>query len=716
MEEGILSKWTNVMKGWQFRWFVLDQVQGLFSYSTSREKMQRGVRRGCVRLQGAVLGIDNEDDTTFTITVDGKTFHFQATNSVERQRWIQALEDTIKRHSQSHFKSYRMVSKSEISLAAFEKRLGETDSYLQLLLKEIDQLQSKHDAAEDATIRSKYEDILVKAREMAEITKHAIVLLQIAKNASLPETALSGSPKTITGSEVFPSGPLISSKTSDVACSNHKSGMVVDGKEDDSTNTAPDATDDVEIGSECLEPALKPRKSQHSKPSELTNAIPATSYSSSEDEDEDFFDAEDEQFKDCEAQMGLARGGTEAKLEPFGAPLARSPSLELKDVIDYDALYDEDDSLKEDVDMKSHGSVITHLLSQVRIGMDLTKIVLPTFILERRSLLEMYSDFFAHPDLFTEIADGTSPADRMIRVLKWYLSSFHAGRKSSVAKKPYNPILGETFRCFWNLHETERGDKVKTGPLPWVGQNDLSFVAEQVSHHPPISAFYAEHPKKRITVNAHIYTKSSFLGMSVAVHNVGQGKLTLLDHKEEYICTFPSGYGRSILTVPWIELGGKVSLICPATGYSANIEFKCKQFFSSDVNKIVAEVLPPNSKKSILRVEGEWNGAMIAKWPSGKNEVFINVARLPIFKKRCKKVMEQGDYESRRLWRAVTYGLKVNDIDAATAAKYELEQRQREEAAERKASGSSWETKLFQPIGENWVFTNPLEKREPTKQ
>jgi len=32
--------------------------------------------------------------------------------------------------------------------------------------------------------------------------------------------------------------------------------------------------------------------------------------------------------------------------------------------------------------------------------MDLTKIVLPTFILERRSLLEMFADFFSHPDLF----------------------------------------------------------------------------------------------------------------------------------------------------------------------------------------------------------------------------------------------------------------------------------------------------------------------------
>ena len=50
--------------------------------------------------------------------------------------------------------------------------------------------------------------------------------------------------------------------------------------------------------------------------------------------------------------------------------------------------------------MDQHGSVITHLLSQVKLGMDLTKVVLPTFILERRSLLEMYADFFAHPDIF----------------------------------------------------------------------------------------------------------------------------------------------------------------------------------------------------------------------------------------------------------------------------------------------------------------------------
>jgi len=35
----------------------------------------------CLNFQGAVIGIDDEDDSTFTITVDQKTFHFQGTLS-----------------------------------------------------------------------------------------------------------------------------------------------------------------------------------------------------------------------------------------------------------------------------------------------------------------------------------------------------------------------------------------------------------------------------------------------------------------------------------------------------------------------------------------------------------------------------------------------------------------------------------------------------------
>ena len=78
--------------------------------------------------------------------------------------------------------------------------------------------------------------------------------------------------------------------------------------------------------------------------------------------------------------------------------------------------------------------------------------------------------------------------------------------------------------------------------------------------------------------------------------------MNVLDHGEDYVLTFPSAYGRSIMTTPWVELGGAVRISCPQSGFSANVEFKTKQFFSSDQNKVTAEVFAPNGKKSVLKV------------------------------------------------------------------------------------------------------------------
>ena len=64
------------------------------------------------------------------------------------------------------------------------------------------------------------------------------------------------------------------------------------------------------------------------------------------------------------------------------------------------------------------------------------------------------------------------PFERMKRIVKWYLSGFY--KKPKGLKKPYNPILGETFRCYW---EHPNGSK-------------SYYMSEQVSHHPPISANY----------------------------------------------------------------------------------------------------------------------------------------------------------------------------------------------------------------------------------
>lgn len=165
------------------------------------------------------------------------------------------------------------------------------------------------------------------------------------------------------------------------------------------------------------------------------------------------------------------------------------------------------------------------------------QVVLPTFILEKRSLLEMYADFMAHPDLLLAITGGATPEERVISFVEYYLTAFHEGRKGTLAKKPYNPIIGETFHCSWEVPK----DRVKS---KWTSSNSsfschehpvaddpsksykLRFVAEQVSHHPPISCFYCECKEKRLCVNTHVWTKSKFMGMSVGVSMIGEGKLT----------------------------------------------------------------------------------------------------------------------------------------------------------------------------------------------
>lgn len=158
--------------------------------------------------------------------------------------------------------------------------------------------------------------------------------------------------------------------------------------------------------------------------------------------------------------------------------------------------------------------------------------VLPTFILEKRSLLEMYADFMSHPDLFVAITDGSSAEDRMVRFVEYYLTSFHEGRKGAIAKKPYNPIIGETFHCSWKVPRTREAPKEPSqgSPDPAASQDpyQVRFVAEQVSHHPPVSGFYAECQERRMCVNTHVWTKSKFMGMSIGVSMIGEGEPTCL--------------------------------------------------------------------------------------------------------------------------------------------------------------------------------------------
>lgn len=387
--------------------------------------------------------------------------------------------------------------------------------------------------------------------------------------------------------------------------------------------------------------------------------------------------------------------------------------------INYDFFYEN----PQESELKLECSIIRHMLGQIKVGMDLSKVTLPTFILERRSLLEMYADHFSHAQLFSAITDGETSRDRMISSLKWYLSSFHAGRDYNVAKKPYNPLLGETFMCYYDLDAKCKG-QVDGGPVPWAKPSSVAFYAEQVSHHPPVSAFYAENVEKRVMCNAHIWTKSRLTGLSIGVINAGRAVISLLDHSEQYIFTFPAAYAKGILhRKPYVELSGTVNVVCPQTGYKAEVEFLMKNMFNSKPNRLYCQVFTPGKTSPTEIIEGDWTGTLKYKKRHNEhaNEIFLDVTATPLCKKIVRSLHEQGEKESRYLWRRVTAALFIDNLDLATKYKNELENTQREEEKLRKQNNSLYEPARFKRVAKDdeespWWYYPSLVDRLQTIQ
>lgn len=88
-------------------------------------------------------------------------------------------------------------------------------------------------------------------------------------------------------------------------------------------------------------------------------------------------------------------------------------------------------------------------------------------------------------------------------------------------KKPLNPFLGEQFIGSWT---------------------DTKLYAEQVSHHPPVTAYYIENAKRGVTFEGHNAQRTSFSGRTINVKQTGHALLRVTvspTESETYLVTFP---------------------------------------------------------------------------------------------------------------------------------------------------------------------------------
>ena len=100
---------------------------------------------------------------------------------------------------------------------------------------------------------------------------------------------------------------------------------------------------------------------------------------------------------------------------------------------------------------------------------------LPGLDLPRNLTTQSSEKPFSFPSRSSPPASPASFTDIVILLSHPDLALF----QGSIAKKPYNPIIGETFHCSWDLPSSS--DQSNGAPE----NSRVTFVAEQVSHHPP---------------------------------------------------------------------------------------------------------------------------------------------------------------------------------------------------------------------------------------
>ncbi|GAA96293.1 uncharacterized protein L969DRAFT_91740 [Mixia osmundae IAM 14324] len=345
-------------------------------------------------------------------------------------------------------------------------------------------------------------------------------------------------------------------------------------------------------------------------------------------------------------------------------------------------------------------SILMGIISQLRPGVDLSRITLPVFVLEPRSMLERVTDFLSSPDLIFGTGSNPDSKERFIQVLRYFLAGWHIKPKG--VKKPYNPILGEFFRCRYDYNDGTVG----------------YYIAEQVSHHPPISAYYFVSPENSLVIYGELRPKSKFLGNSAATIMEGTSKVKFLDKPEdgEYIISMPNMYARGILWGKMVlEIGDVSHVENAANDMTCDIEFKSKPFFGGTYNSLHGHA-KEGKKSEFAEISGKWSEVMEIK-RDGEKKVLFDAGKADVTPKSVSDEADQLDHESRKLWSKVTAAIKKNDLDAATDAKTAIEDAQRDRAKDRDHKSETHEPKYFVLKGDEWApkFDLPSDPKEASK-
>ncbi|XP_063074778.1 oxysterol-binding protein 1 isoform X2 [Engraulis encrasicolus] len=586
--KGWLFKWTNYIKGYQRRWFVLSN--GLLSYYRTQAEMGHTCR-GTINL--ATANIVVEDSCNFIISNGGaQTYHLKASSEVERQRWITALE-------LAKAKAVRMQAESDDSgdecpmspapagQSGGPSRNSEVQSTLRTLGSKVEDLSTcndliaKHGSALQRSL-SELEGVKLvgdTGDKIRQVTERA-TLFRITSNAM------------INACRDFLSLAQAHSKRWQKALQAEREQRV------------------------RLEETLEQLAKQHNHlerafrgatvlPAAQGNAVtdggkggPSSGKGDASDEDDEneFFDAmeDPQEFITVPADPKYHRSGSnvsgisseigmddQSLDEQSLASNPESPqSQELEPV----------KKRRTRIPDKPNYSLNLWSIMKNCIGKELSKIPMPVNFNEPISMLQRLSEDLEYSELLDKGAKCQSSLEQLCYVAAFTVSSY----STTVHRtgKPFNPLLGETF-------ELDR--RYESG---------YRSLCEQVSHHPPAAAHHAI-SERGWTLRQEITLASKFRGKYLSIMPLGSIHCIFEKSNNHYTWKKVTTTVHNIIVGKlWIDQSGEIDIINHQTGDRCHLKFAPYSYFSRDVARKVTGVVADKEGKAHYVLSGTWDEKM----------------------------------------------------------------------------------------------------------
>ena len=235
-------------------------------------------------------------------------------------------------------------------------------------------------------------------------------------------------------------------------------------------------------------------------------------------------------------------------------------------------------------------SIIGHLRKNV--GKDLSSISMPVSSNEPISLLQRLSEVLEYSRLLDDAADKMeSSNERLIYVTAFAISSLSSARvKERSIRKPFNPMLGETF-------ELIREDK------------GFRFIAEKVSHRPVRMACQAESEAWTLTQSP--MPTQKFWGKSAELVTEGKFRVSLHPTGDHFSWCPSTSFLRNIIAgEKYVEPVGTMEIVNETSGEKATVIYKSKGMFSGRSEDVEVQAFDAYGDGLRLGLLGKWTTSL----------------------------------------------------------------------------------------------------------